>query len=190
MKYKSLESKIKSLWEKKVESDQNDQVAVGSYTTKAFEMCKDAQQLYSNLPKDINPNDAEQAAINLDKLFGLEKRVVSQERSSEGDVHTAEQLAARVMKSAKSMNLSKEHEAITNRHLGIIKKYLKPDSNVVSSEKSFHPADDKRFQTPPKGQVPDPQGGPQGDRDIDNVKKYLISRSQKAQRKIKIIDND
>jgi hypothetical protein len=53
------------------EKDMNDQIAVGSYTTKSFEMSDKAQKLYSDLPKDTAGPSAEAAAIELDKIFDL-----------------------------------------------------------------------------------------------------------------------
>jgi hypothetical protein len=57
MSYRSLESKIRDIYEANqiaagaVESDQNDQISVGSYTTKAFEVSPEAQKLYADLSK-------------------------------------------------------------------------------------------------------------------------------------------
>jgi len=78
---------------------------------------------------------------------------------------------------------------IVDDHCNDIKKYFKDETKEVDPD--YHPADDPRFHSPPTGNKPDPVAGPQGsDRDVDNVKNYLIKRSKAAQRKIKIIDND
>ena len=77
---------------------------------------------------------------------------------------------------------------IVDDHYNDLKKYFKDETDEVGPD--YHPADDPRFRSPPSGNMPDPIAGPQGDRDVDNVKNYLIKRSKAAQRKIKIIDND
>lgn len=191
-KYRSLEHSIMDIMlrEKKLESDQNDQIAAGTYTTKAFDMSPKAQILYSGLPKELAPDDVEQAAIHLDKLFALEKESQATDSATQNDVDNAEGLANKVKDLGKKMNLDKEHNAIADSSLNKIKGRLKSDSNVIKPGQEKPPVDDPRFHSPPATQLPDPKGGPQGDRDVDNVKKYLINRSKAAQRKLKITDGD
>jgi len=178
------------LREKKLESDQNDQIAAGTYTTKAFDMSPKAQILYSSLPKDLSVDDVQQAAVHLDKLFALEKESQATNSSTQNDIDNAEGLAKTVKDLGKKMNLDKEHSAIADSSLNKIKGRLKSDPNVIKPGQEKNPVDDPRFHSPPAEQLPDPKGGPQGDRDVDNVKKYLINRSKAAQRKIKITDGD
>lgn len=191
-KYRSLEHSIMDIMlrERALESDQNDQISAGSYTTKAFDMSPKAQILYSSLSKDLNVDDVQQAAIHMDKLFALEKDSQAKESATQNDIDNAEDLANKVKDLGKKLNLEKEHNAIADSSLNNIKGRLKSDSNVIKPGQEKHPADDPRFQSPPVDQMPDRKGGPQGDRDVDNVKKYLINRSKAAQRKIKIIDGD
>ena len=191
-KYRSLEHSIMDIMlrEKKLESDQNDQIAAGTYTTKAFDMSPKAQILYSSLPKDLSVDDVQQAAVHLDKLFALEKESQATNSSTQNDIDNAEGLAKTVKDLGKKMNLDKEHSAIADSSLNKIKGRLKSDSNVIKPGQEKNPVDDPRFHSPPAEQLPDPKGGPQGDRDVDNVKKYLINRSKAAQRKIKITDGD
>lgn len=201
--YTSLESKIRNVLEAKEprtartmpfykEKDQDDQIVVGTYSTKSFEMSPEAQILYADLPKDTEVNSAEQAAINLDKLFDLEKTVGNQHMSTQSDVDRADELYDIIMNQAKKAGLEKQHDFV-KQHVDNIRaqlKNVKPQHEFISPEDHVHPADDPRFANPPKANHPDPIKGPQGDRDIDNIKKYLIKRSQKAERKIKIIDVD
>jgi len=191
-KYRSLEHSIMDIMlrEKKLESDQNDQIAAGTYTTKAFDMSPKAQILYSSLPKDLSVDDVQQAAVHLDKLFALEKESQATNSSTQNDIDNAEGLAKTVKDLGKKMNLDKEHSAIADSSLNKIKGRLKSDPNVIKPGQEKNPVDDPRFHSPPAEQLPDPKGGPQGDRDVDNVKKYLINRSKAAQRKIKITDGD
>lgn len=191
-KYRSLEHSIMDIMlrERALESDQNDQISAGTYTTKAFDMSPKAQILYSSLSKDLSVDDVQQAAIYLDKLFSLEKQTQAKKSSTQGDVDNAEDIADKAKDLGKKLNLEKEHNAIIDSSLDQIKGRLKSDPNFIKPGQEKHPLDDARFQSPPAEQLPDPKGGPQGDRDIDNVKKYLINRSKAAQRKIKIIDGD
>lgn len=195
MNYRSVESKIRDVLEglqaKHLlgkESDQNDQIAVGSYTTKTFDMSPDAQIIFADLPKDTDVNSAEQTAIHLDRLFALHKGIIASKNATHADIHRAEELANKSKFLANVMGHAEKIGKIVDDHYNDIKKYFKDKSDEIGDD--YHPADDTRFHSPPSGNKPDPVAGPQGDRDLDNVKKYLIKRSKAAQRKLKIIDND
>lgn len=195
MSYRSVESKIRDVLEglqsKKhlgKESDQNDQIAVGSYTTKAFDMSPDAQIIFADLPKETDAISAEQTAIHLDRLFDLHKDVIATQTATKTVLGRAEELADKIKPLADAMGQGEKISSIVDDHCNDIKKYFKDEDLHVGSD--YHPADDPRFHSPPSGNKPDPIAGPQGDRDVDNVKNYLIKRSKAAQRKIKIIDND
>jgi hypothetical protein len=196
MGYRSVESKIRDILEGLQpksqlgkESDQNDQIAVGSYQTKTFDMSPDAQILFADLPIDTDATSAEVAAINLDKLFGIHKHIVNTNMASQSDIDTAEELVQKIKDAADGMNQPKVAN-IADDHFNDIKSFYKEHPNIINPEDHVHPADDPRFHSGPKGNKPDPIAGPQGDRDIDNVKNYLIRRSKAAQRKLKLIDND
>lgn len=193
--YRSVESNIRDVLEglqpkSKLgkESDQNDQIAVGSYQTKAFDMSPDAQMLYADLPKETDVNSAEQAAIHLDKLFDLHKGIIAAQAASQADLDRAEELAGKIKPLGDAMDQADKINKIVADHCKDLKKYFKDETKEVSPD--YHPADDPRFSSPPSGNKPDPIAGPQGDRDVDNVKRYLIKRSKAAQRKLKLIDND
>ena len=190
MTYKSLRTVILEMAKGAKESDQNDQIAVGSYTTKSFEFSPQAQILYSDLPKDTNASAAQTAAEALDRLFDVAMNVENKGFATAADVQRAKIQAEIVRKNAADMNLEKEHESIIAPALNAIKNLAGDIERYVDPKDDYHPADDKRFHSPPEGNNPDPIAGPQGDRDIDNVKKYLIKRSRAAERKIKIIDAD
>lgn len=172
-----------------LESDQNDQIAVGSYTTKAFEVSPEAQKLYADLPKDTDASAAQTAAEHLDKLFDIVKDVEHTGVATVAHIERATMHGEIVKRHAADMKLEKEHDAIVKAALDAIRS-KETEHNEVKPEDDYHPADDKRFRRPPSGNVPDPIAGPQGDRDIDNLKRYLIKRSRAAERKIKIIDVD
>jgi len=195
MTYRSVESKIRDVLEGLQpksqlgkESDQNDQIAVGSYTTKVFDMSPDAQIIFADLPKETDANSAEQTAIHLDRLFDLHKGIIASQEASQADIDKAEELVGKIKPLADAMGQAEKIDKIANDHYNDLKKYFKDETKEVSPD--YHPADDPRFGVPPSGNKPDPIVGPQGDRDVDNVKRYLIKRSKAAQRKLKLIDND
>lgn len=172
------------------ESDQNDQIAVGSYTTKAFEVSPEAQKLYADLPKETNASDAQDAATALDKLFDIVKDVEHTGVATQAHIERAKIHGEIVMRAAAGMKLEKEHDAIIKAAMKSIHSKMSEHDKELNPDAEYHPADDKRFYSPPKGNAPDPIAGPQGDKDIDNLKRYLIKRSRAAERKIKIIDVD
>ena len=195
MSYRSVESKIRDILEglqpKHLlgkESDQNDQIAIGSYTTKVFDMSPDAQILFADLPKETDTNSAEQVAIHLDKLFDLHKGIVARKEASQADIDKAEELVGKIKPLGVEMDQEAKINKIVDDHYNDLKKYFKDETDEVNND--YHPADDPRFHSPPSGNEPDPVAGPQGDRDVDNMKRYLIKRSKAAQRKLKLIDND
>lgn len=195
MTYRSVESRIRDVLEglqpkSKLgkESDQNDQIAVGSYQTKMFDMSPDAQIIFADLPKETDANPAEQTAIHLDKLFDLHKGIIASQEASQADIDKAEELVGKIKPLADAMGQAEKINKIANDHFNDLKKYFKDETKDVGPD--YHPADDPRFHSPPSGNKPDPIAGPQGDRDVDNVKNYLIKRSKAAQRKLKLIDND
>lgn len=204
MAYRSVESTIRNVMSRidermlppEQENDQNDQVSVGTYTTKAFEMCPEAQKLYADLPHDTDSVAAEVAAINLDRLFDLERDVLNKKMATQEQANRAEHLAAIVMHNADKMGPGMlEKHSFVKQHVEAVKKLVTDEGQHrqhIDPEDHLHPSDDPRFRGPPKRSQPDPMVNVQGagDRDIDNIKRYLIRRSQKAQRKIKLIDTD
>jgi len=198
--YRSLANTIRDISEKKSpgshgamapdggpEKDMNDQIAVGSYTTKSFEMSDKAQKLYSNLPKDTPSTSAEAAAITLDKLFDIFRDAVAKGFINATDMEIARSHVNKIDHLAKEMNLIKQHGDITNDIMRHLADYAEDaPARVITPDEHKHPADDSRFGTDSKDYNTDKTN----DRDVDNVKNFLIRRSLKAQRKLKIIDND
>lgn len=169
------------------EKDMNDQIAVGSYVTKAFEMSDKAQKLYSDLPKDTPATPAEQAAIELDKIFDLFRDARARGHINVHDLKTAITSEKKVMAMAKEMKLEDQHRDILSDVMRHLSDYADAaPERIINPEDHVHPSDDTRFKTDSKEYSTDRTN----DRDVDNVKNYLIRRSLKAQRKLKIIDND
>jgi hypothetical protein len=192
--YKSLASFVRDILEAKpqapigkTETDMNDQIAVGSYQTKAFDMSNKAQKLYSNLPKETDSNSAEQAAIHLDKMFALHKDAKEKGYASPEAIDTAKEHADKVMHLAKGMSMEKEFSSIVDDSINFLNDGAsKYPANEIEPGQEKLPSDDPRFKSASKEYSTDRKN----DRDIDNVKNFLIKRSLAAQRKMKIIDND
>lgn len=203
MKYTSMANAIKSIFEAKAkvipgghgalapdggpEKDMNDQIAVGSYQTKAFEMSDKAQKLYSELPKDTPAGSAESAAIELDRIFDLFRDARARGHINPKELQAAITSEKKVMAMAKEMGLENEHKDILSDIMRHLSDYAEDaPERIIDPEDHVHPLDDPRFGTDAKDYNTDRTN----DRDVDNVKQYLIRRSLKAQRKLKIIDND
>lgn len=169
------------------EKDMNDQIAVGSYQTKSFEMSDKAQKLYADLPKDTPSSSAEAAAIQLDKIFDLFRDARAKGHIDPDALSTAITSEKKVRALAKEMNLETEHDAILSDIMRHLYDYaVDAPERIIDPEDHVHPTDDPRFGTDSKDYSTDKTN----DRDIDNVKNFLIRRSLRAQRKLKIIDND
>ena len=183
--YTRICNTIRGVYEQreKIEKHERDQLTVGTYTTKNFEMQPKAQLLYNQLPADTPPIDAEKAAILQDKLFNLEKYVTSRQAASPEDIKQAEDLKTKILHHAKAMNLEKEHSYL-DQNIKNIKKRSEKMQPVVGKEK-IDAELAKRFTSPPYERNPEPKK----DMDLDS-KKWLVRRSIAAQRKIKIIDGD
>lgn len=202
VEYISMANAIKSIFEAKQttsmghgalapdggpEKDMNDQIAVGSYQTKSFEMSDKAQKLYSDLPKDTPGASAEAAAIELDKIFDLFRDARARKSINPKDLETAITSEKKVKKLASEMGLEKEHNDILSDIMRHLTDYAADaPERVIDPEDHVSPHDDSRFKTDSKDYNTDRTN----DRDVDNIKNYLIRRSLKAQRKLKIIDND
>ena len=171
---------------KDIEKHERDQLAVGTYFTKNFEMSPKAQLLYANLPKDTDPVSAEKSAILHDKLFALEKQSQASQSASKQAIKSADDYVEQIKMHAKKMGLEKEHSYL-DTNLNNIKKYAGevPDVPMATSDDEVEKLKAKTTSSPPFQRNPDPVK----DMDLDS-KNFLIRRNLAAQRKIKIIDGD
>lgn len=169
-----------------IEKHERDQLAVGTYFTKNFEMSPKAQLLYANLPKDTDPVSAEKSAILHDKLFALEKQVKAAQSATKQTVDAASDYITQIKMHAKKMGLEKEHSYL-DTNLNNIRKFTDevPDVPIASTDDEVERLKTKTTSSPPFERRPDPVK----DMDLDS-KNFLIRRNLAAQRKIKIIDGD
>ena len=187
--YRSLENRIRDVVRSsraalregrdQIEKDSSEQIVAGTYKTKHFEMCPGAQKLFSSLPKDTNSDHAEKAAILHDQLFGLEKHVISKERSTDSDIEEAGQIVDKIRIFADKMNISDKVNYLDN-HMNIIKKYREDDGRVFDKVTDNEM---KRLQSPPAAETKEKHS-------VHRDSLRLANFSLKAQRKLKIIDSD
>lgn len=166
-----------------LEKDMNDQIHVGSYTSKNFEVNRNAQKLFASLPKDIDVDTMEKSANLHDLLFAIHKKVAASKRSTKQDIEKSEELEKKIMSLAKEVGLEDKHDHI-KKSVDFIRSNYDEKGHVLPS---VSPDDvEKRFSSPPK----DYQSEISSDNDVDDVKDFHISRSMRAQRKLKIIDDE
>ena len=95
------------------QSGEGEQVVVGQYQTKNFDLCPRASELYEEIAEEGEDiNIAEQSAALHDQLFGIERNAIAQDFASEEDVANAKEIAAEIMSMAKEMGLLKAHNYI------------------------------------------------------------------------------
>lgn len=152
-----------------IEIDPNDQIAVGAYKTKHFEMSPEAQKFFVSLPRDADLDKAEKMVVLHDKLFGMLKQLKVQNGASNDEKRQAKDIVDRINHIADRIGTMGKHE------------YL---NDIMREINNFDPVKDAK-KTLPK----EPTGEITMDKDIDNSK-LPISRAAKMQRKIKIIDED
>lgn len=142
-KLKDLETQMSSLEEQEDEDPQ--EIKIGSYQTKYFDMCPGATELYSNIDEKVEDMDlAERTAKLQDALFYLEKHILEDEETGtdEGYLLVAENLAEQIMEMAKMMGLEKEHSYIKG-HVDVIRKSIMDDEDGEVSE-----IKNKKMKTP------------------------------------------
>ena len=187
--FRSLENRIRDVvrlsraglreGREQIEKDSSEQIVAGTYKTKHFEICPGAQKVFSSLPRDTNSDHAEKAAILHDQLFGLEKQVLSKERSTDSDIEEAGQIIDKIRIFTDKMNISDKVNYLDD-HMKIIQKYREDDGRVMDK---ITDNDMKRLQSPPISDTKEKHS-----RHVDSLS--AASRNLKAQRKLKIIDAD
>ena len=118
------------------EEDDPQELMVGSYQTKYFDMCPGATQVYTDIEDKVEDMDmAERDAKLQDALFALEKHILNDEESGtdEGYMVMAQNLADQIMSMAKMMGLEDEHSYI-DMHVKTIEKALKGEDTESTAD--------------------------------------------------------
>jgi len=105
--------------ESETTEDPADQVIVGDFKSKHFDICPSAVALY----KDIEPSDeAVESAMLHDMLFKIEKKAIAANMASEDQVDKAQHYADMIMELAKEMNMVDEHDYVEDVHMAKMKE--------------------------------------------------------------------
>lgn len=180
--YRSLENKIRDMFEGKtgaisvskdrdtMEHDPNDQVTVGTYKSKHFEISPEAQKLFSQgIPKNSNAIDAEHLAIHHDKLFALVKGAMVKKQVSDTDLENAKDHMSKIQYLATKLGLEGEINYL-QPHVEKLFKHAGTEGNPFTSKPTEYTQEPRDF-------------------DVDNTKQF-ITRAAKAERKVKVIDDE
>jgi hypothetical protein len=120
------------------------EIMVGSYQTRHFDICPGASSLYKDIESKVDDMDlAERAAKLQDTLFYLEKHTVKEMgKATQEDVFMAQNLADQIMAMASMMGLEDEHQYIQG-HVDAIKKIASSSLN-----EGFNPKDVIKLDVP------------------------------------------
>jgi len=102
---------------------QEDQVMVGDYQTKHFDICPTAQELYTGISEktDMVHLVVESAMLH-DLFFKIEKQAIAMDKADDDMVRKAQHYADMIMELAEEMELSDEHSYIDDVHMAKIKE--------------------------------------------------------------------
>ncbi len=139
-----------------------EQITVGDYQTKNFDICPSAVSLY----KKLEPNDLVIRTAKMhDILFGMEKKAIEADTATKDEVDAAQKLADQIMKMAKMMGKEEEHNYVQShvdkmKQLAGMQEALDP-VNKKAVKKDFDDRMDKDIDN---------------DGDVDASDRYLHKR--------------
>ena len=117
-----MEEMSEEMEEESEESD-NGQVTVGDYTTKHFDICPSAVELYSNIQGKTDMIHLVVETMMLhDLFFRLEKQAMAMGSIDEEELSKAQHYADMIMENARKMNLEAEHAYINDVHMAKFKE--------------------------------------------------------------------
>ena len=121
-------------WESFDETQDPQEIVIGDYQTRHYDMCPAATVLYDKIEKQEIDTDMGLAIRNAklqDALFWLEKHTVKQMGSASfEDVKAAEILAGEIMTLARMMGLEEEHQYILGHVQAIRELYQQGESQM------------------------------------------------------------
>ena len=96
-----------------------DQVVVGDFRSKHFDICPSAVALYKN----IEPSEeAIESAMLHDMLFKVEKKAIAANMATQDQVDKTQHYADMIMKLAEEMDLVDEHDYVEDVHIAKMKE--------------------------------------------------------------------
>jgi len=101
----------------------DDQISVGDYTTRHFDICPTAQELYKDIMSKTDMVHLVVESMMLqDMLFKLEKQAIAMDNADEDMVRKAQHYADMIMELADEMGLVDEHDYVEDVHMAKIKE--------------------------------------------------------------------
>ena len=101
----------------------DEQVTIGDYTTKHFDICPSAVKLYSNIKDKTNMiHLIVETMMMQDLLFRLEKQAIAMGSIDVEGLEKAKEIAELIMSNAKEMSLEEEHSYIEDVHIAKFKQ--------------------------------------------------------------------
>ena len=105
------------------ETETSGQITVGDYTTRHFDICPSAQELYSDISSKTDMVHLVVESMMLqDMLFKLEKQAIAMDNADEDMVEKAQHYADMIMSLAREMGLEEEHSYVEDVHMAKIKE--------------------------------------------------------------------
>lgn len=110
---------------------QEDQVTVGDYQTKHFDICPSAVALY----KDITVSDAAiESAMLHDMLFKVEKQAIAANSATSEMVDKTQHYADMIMELAEEMGMEEEHSYIEDTHMAKMKELAEDETEEADND--------------------------------------------------------
>jgi len=107
------------------------QITKGDYTTRHFDICPSAQELYSDIEEKTEMVHLVVESMMLhDLLFKLEKQAIAMDNADEDMVRKAQHYADMIMEIADEMRLKEEHSYVEDVHMAKIKE-LAEDKDFI-----------------------------------------------------------
>jgi len=109
--------------ESSVEPTPQGQITIGDYTTRHFDICPTAQELYKDIMSKTDMVHLVVESMMLqDMLFKLEKQAIAMDNADEDMVRKAQHYADMIMELADEMGLVDEHDYVEDVHMAKIKE--------------------------------------------------------------------
>ena len=113
-----------------------DQVVVGDFKSKHFDICPSAVALY----KDIEASDAAvESAMLHDMLFKVEKKAIAANMATEDQVEKTQHYADMIMELAEEMNMVDEHAYVEDVHMAKMKELANTEEEDNTEDNDMTP---------------------------------------------------
>ncbi len=114
-----------------------DQVVVGDFKSKHFDICPSAVAVY----KDIEASDAAiESAMLHDMLFKVEKKAIAANMATKEQVEKTQHYADMIMELAEEMNMVDEHAYVEDVHMAKMKELANTEEDNVEDNDMTPPS--------------------------------------------------